>query len=71
MGDELKKAVDDTKDALHEAGHRTEAEMERAKRDAAADEMTTGEKVKSVLHEDAERTKADVDKAKRNVRDHT
>ena len=53
MGDNLKKAVDDTKDAFKEVKHRTEADMEHAERDAAADEMTTGEKVKSHLHEDA------------------
>ena len=71
MGDELKKTADDAKDAMREVKHRTEAEMEHAKRDAVNDEMTTGEKVKSHLHEDAERTKADLDHAKRKVRDNT
>ena len=71
MGDDLKKAVDDTKDALRETKHRTEAGLEHAKRDIAGDAMTTGEKVKSVVHEDVENTKADVDRAKREIRDKT
>lgn len=71
MGDDLKKAVDDTKDALHEVKHRSEAGFEHAKRDIAGDEMTTGEKVKSFVKEDLENTKADVDKAKRVIRDKT
>jgi len=71
VGDNVKKAIDDVKDASQEIKHRGEAEAERVKRDVAGDEMTTGEKVKSVVHEDVENTKADVDKAKRAVRDHT
>ena len=71
MGDTIKKAVDDAKDAVREVKHRTEADLEHAKRDVAGDEMTTGEKVKSFVDEDVERTKADVDKAKRAVRDNT
>ena len=71
MGDEVKKAVDDVKDAAHEVKHRTEAGLEHAKRDIAGEEMTTGEKVKSFVHEDLENTKADIDRAKRTVRDKT
>jgi hypothetical protein len=71
MGDNIKKATDDVKDATREVKHRTEAELEHAKRDIAGEEMTSGEKVKSFLHEDLENTKADVDKAKRVVRDKT
>ena len=71
MGDNLKKAVDDTKDALHEIKHRSEAGIEHATRDIAGDEMTTGEKVKSFVHEDVENTKADIDKTKRVIRDKT
>jgi hypothetical protein len=71
VGDNLKKAVDDTKDALHEIKHRSEADIEHATRDIAGDEMTTGEKVKSFIHEDVENTKADIDKTKRVVRDKT
>ncbi|HLJ83226.1 MAG TPA: hypothetical protein VKT51_03485 [Candidatus Eremiobacteraceae bacterium] len=71
MTDQLKKTVADGKDAAHELEHRTKAELERAKRDVAGDEMTTGEKVKSFVHEDVERTKADMDEAKRKLRDKT
>lgn len=71
MADQVKKTIDDVKDAVHEAKHRTDADIEKAKRDIAGDEMTTGERVKSVVHEDVERTKADVDKAKRDIRDKT
>ncbi len=69
MANDLKKAADDAKDAIHEVEHRTTAKIEHAKRDVAGDQMTTGEKVKSFVHEDVENTKADVDKAKRKVRD--
>jgi hypothetical protein len=71
MGDEVKKAIDDIKDAGREVKHRTEAGLEHAKRDIAGDEMTTGEKIKSVVHEDVENTKADIDHATRAVRDET
>jgi hypothetical protein len=71
MDDQVKKAVDDVKDASHEVQHRVDAEVEKKKRDVAGDSMTTGEKVKSVVHEDVERTKADYDKAKREIRDKT
>jgi len=71
MGDTVKKAIDDAKDAVSEVKHRSEADIEHAKRDIAGDEMTTGEKVKSFVHEDVENTKADVDKTKRVIRDKT
>jgi gas vesicle protein len=71
MGDTIKKVVDDTKDAVNEVSHRTNAEVERAKRDVAGDEMSAGEKVKSVVKEGSERTKAEIDKVKREVRDRT
>lgn len=71
MGDTIKKAVDDTKDAISELRHRTTAEVEHAKRDLAGDEMSGGEKVKSVVKEGSEKAKAEIDKAKREVREHT
>ncbi len=67
----VKKAVDDVKDSLHEAGHRSAAEAEKAKRDAFGNEMTPGEKVKSGLNEAKERVQAEVDEAKRKLRDGT
>ena len=69
MSDQTKKVIKDAKDAIHEAEHRTKANIEHAKRHIAGDEMTTGEKVKSYLHEDLENTKADADRAKRKLRD--
>jgi len=71
MTDDLKKAVDNTKDAAHELEHRAKAGFEHAKRDIAGDEMATGEKVKSFVHEDVEKTKADIDEAKRKLREKT
>jgi hypothetical protein len=71
MTDDLKKAVENTKDAAHELEHRTKAGFEHAKRDIAGDTMTTGEKVKSFVDEDVEKTKADIDEAKRKLRDKT
>jgi len=71
MGDDVKKAIDDAKDALHEAKHRSEAGIDHAAREIAGDEMTTEEKVKSFVHEDLENTKADIDKTKRVIRDKT
>lgn len=71
MGDDVKKTFDDAKDTASEIKHRTTADVEKAKREIAEDDMTTGEKVKSVVHEDAERAKAEIDKAKREMRDKT
>jgi hypothetical protein len=67
--DAVKHAVDDTKDAFHEAGHRTAAEAEKTRRDALGNEMTPGEKVDSIAHEIKDRTQAKVDEAKRKLRD--
>jgi hypothetical protein len=71
MTDQVKKAVENTKDAAHELEHRTKAALEHAKRDIAGDELTTGEKVKSFVNEDVEKTKADIDEAKRKLREKT
>ena len=69
--DAIKHAVDDTKDAVHEAGHRTAADAEKTRRDALGKEMTPGEKVGSVANEIKNRTQAKVDEAKRKLRDHS
>ncbi len=71
VADAIKHGVDDTRDALNEARHRTEAEAERAKRDVAGESMTPGEKVGSALNEGKERVLAEVDKTKRETRDNT
>lgn len=71
LKDEFNKIVDDTKDALHEAGHRNEAAAEKAKRELAGDSFTTTEKAGSVLREAKENVQAHVDHAKRELRDKT
>lgn len=63
-----KKIAQNVKDGTREAGHRLEADGERAKRDVVGDRMTTTQKAKSMLKEGSERTKAAVDKTKREVR---
>jgi len=69
--DAVKHAVDDTKDAVHEAGHRTAADAEKARRETLGDEMTPGEKVGSAANEIKNRTEAEIDEAKRKLRDRT
>ncbi|MEA2664216.1 MAG: hypothetical protein QOI11_1160 [Candidatus Eremiobacteraeota bacterium] len=69
--DALKKGADNVKDTVSEAGHRSAAEGEQAKRDVAGDQMTVGEKAGSVLNQGAETVKGDFDAAKRDVRNNT
>ena len=64
----LKRGIDKTKDAIHEAAHRGAAEGEKVRRDAAGDEMTMGEKARSVANEAKHRTQAEIDAAKRKLR---
>ncbi|GAC1580068.1 MAG: hypothetical protein NVS3B7_14450 [Candidatus Elarobacter sp.] len=68
-GDAIKHAAHDAKDAISEVGHKTAAEGEHAKRDAAGDAMTPGEKVGSLLNEGKENVEAGFDRTKRDVRD--
>lgn len=69
--DAVKHAVDDTKDAVHEAGHRAAADAEKTRRDALGSEMTPGEKAGSIANELKDRTQAKVDEGKRRLRDHS
>ena len=71
MSDEVRKAADDARDAMHEAAHRTVAEAERLKRNVAGDEMTPREKLGSGANEAKHRVEAELDKTKREVRDRT
>ncbi len=66
--DELHKTIDNTADAIDQAGHEINAAAERANREAAGDTMTTGEKAKSILSEGKEKVLAEVDRTKRDVR---
>jgi len=65
------KVVDNVKDRIDEAKHRSEAETERAKRDVAGQDMTASEKIKSVAKEGGHDVAADWDKTKRDVRDNS
>jgi hypothetical protein len=71
LKDDIVKGVKDVKDAITEAGHRSNAEAEQVKRDVAGDQMTPGEKVGSVANQVKESAQASYDEAKRNVRDST
>ena len=68
LKDEFKKVVDNVKDAVSEAGHRSEAEGEQAKRDVAGDTMTTGEKAGSMLNQAKNNVQAEADSTKRDIR---
>ncbi len=67
--DAVKKAIDDVKDTMNEAVHRSNAEGEKAKRDLLGDEMTAGDKAKSVANQAKETVQAEYDAAKKDVRD--
>ena len=69
--DAVKKTIDDVKDAINEAAHRSNAEGEKAKRELLGDEMTIGEKAKSVANQAKESVQAEYDSAKKGVRDNT
>jgi hypothetical protein len=71
MGNEIKKAVKDVKDATTETVHRSNAELEREKRESIGGAMTPGEKAGSMAREAGEEAKAEYDRTKRNVRDST
>jgi hypothetical protein len=66
--DQLKKTIDNVADTFSEAGHRANADAERANREVAGDVMTPGEKVGSVANEGKETVLAEVDRAKRDLR---
>jgi hypothetical protein len=68
VADAVKKTADNVRDSLHEAGHRSSAEGERAKRDAFGDEMTPTEKAGSALNEAKHRVEAEIDAGKQRVR---
>lgn len=69
--DNVKKGIENVKDAISEAGHRSAAEGEQAKRDLHGDEMTTSEKIGSVANQAKEATQAEIDAAKQKARNDT
>lgn len=68
MADTVKDTVDNVRDGVNEAGHRTQADAEQQKRNLAGDEMTTGEKAKSMFNQGKNEVQAEYDKTKRDVR---
>ncbi len=71
MGDSIKGAVDNAKDATSEAGHKSAAETEQTKRDVAGDQMTTGDKAGSMFNQAKNSIQADTAGAKQDVRNNT
>lgn len=69
--DNAKKNIDNTRDAIHEAHHRSMAEAEEAKRKALRDHLSPGEKAGSALNEAKHRTQAEIDAAKHDLRNKT
>jgi hypothetical protein len=69
--DAIKGSVDDAKDRVHEAQHRSAAEGERGRRELLGDELTPGEKAGSIANEAKQRAQAEVDAMKRGLRDKT
>lgn len=65
------KGLKNAKDAISEAGHRSNAEGEQAKRKVVGRQMTLSEKTKSVANQAKETTQAEDDRAKRKTRKKT
>jgi hypothetical protein len=68
LKDEFNKVVDNVKDAASEAGHKSAAEGEQAKRDVAGDDMTTSEKAGSMFNQAKNDVQGDADSAKQDIR---
>ena len=66
--DKLNTLKHDTKDAVDEATHRTQAAGEHLKRDVSGDAMPLGDRIASNVKETVHKTQADIDAAKRDVR---
>jgi hypothetical protein len=64
----LKNMVGAVRDSISEAGHKSGAEAERARREVAGETMTPGEKVGSVANEAQNNVQATVDHAKAHAR---
>ena len=66
--DNIDNTVGAIKDAVSEAGHKSAAEAEHARRDVAGDTMTTSEKVGSVANEAKHKVQAGIAHAKGEAR---
>ncbi|MDQ2663792.1 MAG: hypothetical protein M3Y18_07155 [Candidatus Eremiobacteraeota bacterium] len=71
LKDEMNKFGNNVKNTVNEAGHRSAAEGEQAKRDVAGDEMTASEKIGSMVNQAKNTVQADTDGAKRDIRNNT
>ncbi len=71
LKEDLRKTVDNVKDAFNEAGHKANAEAEQTERDLGGDALTPGEKVRSVANQAKEETLAGIDRAKQDIRSNT
>lgn len=71
LKENLEKAVENVKDAFKEGEHRGAAEGERAKREAAGEMMTPGEKLGSVVQEAGHDLAGDAHAARRDIRSAT
>jgi hypothetical protein len=71
LKEEFVKTIDNVKDAINEAGHRSAAEAEQAKRDVAGEELTPGENLASMANQAKHSVAAEVDAAKLEVRSNT
>jgi hypothetical protein len=68
LQDEIKNAVGAVKDTVNEVLHKSTAEAEKTRREAAGDTMTPGEKLSSIANEAKNNVQAGVDHAKVEAR---
>ncbi len=65
---DIKNTIGTVKDAVSEAGHKSAADAEHARRDVAGETMTTSEKLGSMANEAKNNVQAGVDHAKVEAR---
>jgi len=68
LKEEFTKVVDNVRDGVSEAGHRSAAEGEQAKRDLAGDQLTPSENIASVANQAKHSVAAEIDGAKVDIR---
>ena len=68
---EVNKGIDNVKDSVDQVKQGTQADLERADREANSDDMTATEKLGSKLREGEHRLGAEWDKTKKDFRNNT
>lgn len=68
LKDTIKNTVETVKDSVNETLHKSTADAERARREAAGDTMSTGDKIGSVANEAKNNAQAGMDHAKVEAR---